>query len=92
MTPRSATHPPRSRFTRYQVPRASRPDADGHDRFYLFKKVSILRATYQIRLLLSKAEALGKRLELRVPPGCKLAPDLMALRREHPRTLCVERV
>lgn len=80
------------RFTRHQVPRGSLPDAETHDRIYLLKNVSRLHATYQVRLLLYKAEQANKKLVLRIPKACKLARDLTELRSEHPKTLAVERV
>ncbi len=80
------------RLTRHHVPRATRPDAETTTRLYLFKSVSVLRATYQIRLLLSQAEETGKKLIVRVPKACGLGKDLDELRREHAARLMVERV
>lgn len=81
-----------TRFTRHQVPRGTRPDAETHDRLYLLKNVSLLRATYQVRCLLERAQQTGKKLALRIPKTCKLGRDLVALRREHPKAIVVERV
>jgi hypothetical protein len=81
-----------SRFTRHQVPRATLPDLETHNRIYLIKNVSMLRATYQVRLLLYKAEHTGKKLVLRLPKACRLGRDLAELRREHATSIVVERV
>jgi hypothetical protein len=80
------------RFTRHQVPRGTRPDSETHDRIYLIKNVTLLHATYQVRLLLFKAEQTGKKLVLRIPKACKLGRDLAELRREHAASIVVERV
>lgn len=82
----------RLKHARHQIPRATLPDAETHDRLYLIKNVSMLRATYQVRLLLYRAEQSGKKLVLRLPRACKIAPDLTALRREHRNSMVVERV
>jgi hypothetical protein len=81
----------RYQFTRHQVPRGTLPDAETNERIYLLKNVSLLRATYQIRLLAFQAEQSGKKLVLRVPKACKLSPDLRALRRAC-SVILVERV
>jgi hypothetical protein len=81
-----------SRFTRHQVPRGTLPDAETHNRIYLIKNVSLLHATYQVRLLLYKAEQTGKKLVLRIPKACKLGRDLTELRREHAKSVVIERV
>lgn len=83
---------PTLRYTPHQVARGTRADAEKGDRLYLLKNVSMLRATYQIRLLLYMAQVARKKLVLRVPKICKLASDMTELRREHPNTLIVERV
>ena len=62
-----------------QAVRGARPDAETFDKVYLFKKVSILRATYQIRLLALHAGAAGKKLVLKVPPNCRFEASLDAL-------------
>jgi len=59
-------------------PRAALPDAETADAVYLVKNVSILRATYQIRLLAYLAAARGKRLVLKVPAACRFDPELAA--------------
>ncbi len=67
------------KYTRYQVPRSTVPDAETIDKIYLIKKVSLLRATYQIRLLAFKAEQTRKKLVLKVPKTCQFDASLKAL-------------
>jgi hypothetical protein len=83
---------PSCRFTRHQVPRGTLADLETPNRLYLMKNVSRMRATYQVRMLLCRAEEDGKKLVLRLPKTCKLGDDLVSLRREHPATIIVERV
>jgi hypothetical protein len=80
------------KYTRHQVPRGTRPDAEANNRMYLIKSASVLRATYQIRLLLYMAEKTRKKLVLRVRKDCRLAPDLAELRGEHSNTLLIEKM
>jgi hypothetical protein len=67
------------KFTRHQVPRGSRPDAETSDSIYLIKNVTVLRATYQIRLLAFKALESHKKLFLKVPLTCKFHSTLKSL-------------
>ena len=67
------------RFTKYQIPRAARADAETFNKIYLVKNVSFLRATYQIRLLTFKAVESGKKLILKVPQSCRLHATLKSL-------------
>ena len=66
-------------YTRHQVPRGSLPDAETNDKIYLIKKVSTLRATYQVRLLAFKATETRKKLILAVPRSCQFHRSLKAL-------------
>ena len=66
-------------YTRHQVPRGSLPDAETNDKIYLIKKVSTLRATYQVRLLAFKATQTRKKLILAVPRSCQFHQSLKAL-------------
>lgn len=81
----------RTRFTRHQVPRGTLPSAEVGNRLVLIKKVSLLRATYQVRLLLFRAQQEGKKLVLALPKSAKLSRGLSQLKREHRGTLVVER-
>ena len=67
------------KFTSGQVPRGARPDADVFNRMYLIKNVSMLRATYQIRLLAFKAIETGTTLIIRVPKSCQFDASLKLL-------------
>jgi hypothetical protein len=80
------------KYTRHQVPRGTLADAEVNKRIYLIKNVSILHATYQVRLLVYKAEQSAKKLVIRVPKTCKMARDLAELTREHSKSIVVERV
>ena len=67
------------KYTRHQVPRGSRPDAETTDKIYLIKNVSTLRATYQVRLLAFKALQSQKGLIIRVPRSCRFDSSLEGL-------------
>ncbi len=59
--------------------RGARPDAETASRIILIKRVSVLRATYQVRLLALKAAETGKSLILQVPPTCRFDASLQEL-------------
>jgi hypothetical protein len=80
------------RLTRHQVPRGTRPDAMDFNAFYLFKNVSRLAATYQIRLLAHRAAETGKKLILRVPGVCEVQPSLKRLIKDTGKVIFVEKV
>jgi len=73
-----------------QVPRGALPDAVTDDAVYVFKHVSTLRATYQVRLLTYLAASTKKKLILRVPRGFKPAPSLLALMEKAPGVIVIE--
>jgi hypothetical protein len=79
------------RYTRHQVARGSRPDADSHEALHLFKNVSYLRLTYQIRRLTYRALTERRRLVIRVPRSCSLDQALRAFQKEHSAALRIER-
>ncbi len=60
-------------------PRGARPDAEAPEAIFLIKRVSQLRATYQVRLLAFAARQRAQQLILIVPPACRFTPDLEAL-------------
>lgn len=78
------------KYTRSQVPRSARPDAEEFNRMYLVKNVSKLKATYQIRLLAFKAVDGGTKLVLRVPHSCEFDPELEKLIEKFPKALSRE--
>lgn len=70
------------RYTRQQVARGSRPDAEVGSKLYLLKKVPILHATYQVRLLAFRAQQEQKQLVIRGPAAFKAGPSLRDLMAE----------
>jgi len=79
------------RQTKHQVARGAFPDAQQGDKIFVFKNVSLLRATYQIRLLIFLASEAGKKLVLDIPQHCKLHPSLAQLVGEFPKTVQIQR-
>jgi hypothetical protein len=71
--------------------RGARPDAENPNELLLIKRVSELRATYQIRLLTSRAVREGKKLVIEVPKECKLHISLRDLTKRYPRNLTIAR-
>jgi hypothetical protein len=80
------------RYTRHQLARGARPDAVSGDEWYLFKNVSELRLTYQIRLLTFLAKERGVRLIVRAPKTTRLSTDLWTFVKANSPTLKIERV
>lgn len=66
-------------YTRHQVLRAARADAERFNTMYLVKLVSHLHATYQIRLLAFKAVQNHQKLVLKVPSKCTFSEALKEL-------------
>jgi hypothetical protein len=64
-------------YSKRGIPRGALPDAEDERHIYLFKNVSSLRATYQIRLLAFLAGSRGKTLLLCIPQRC--VPDASIL-------------
>jgi hypothetical protein len=79
------------RQTKHQVARGAFPDAQKGNDLYLFKHVSMLRATYQVRLLTYLASEAGKRLVINVPLHFKPHPTLSQLLKEFPKTIRIEK-
>jgi len=79
------------RYTKHQVARGTRPDAEILEGYLLIKPVSELRATYQIRLLAYRSIEKGKKLIIEVPKHCKVHPSLQDLVRVCGRTLVIRR-
>jgi len=57
----------------------------------LFKRVSELRATYQIRLLTYFAIRDGRKLVVEVPRECKVHSDLLELAKQYPKNVTIAR-
>ena len=70
----------KKRETKDGRPRAARYDAENDFGYYLFKSVSIIYPTYQIRLLAYLAFTENKRLVIRVPESCKLSDEFNRFR------------
>lgn len=70
--------------------RGTQADAETFDRIFLFKNVSGLRATYQIRLLALNAGAMGKKLVLKVPRSCRFDDSLEGLIQAMPEVILRE--
>jgi hypothetical protein len=73
------------------IPRGTRPDAVTADRIKIFKNVSRLRATYQVRLLSYMAAKNGKVLEIIVPQRCIIDPTLNRLLEDYDGTVTIVR-
>lgn len=80
------------RYTRHQTPRGTRADAEQGHKLYLFKNVSSLHATYQIRLLTYRAQQEGKKLVIRVPKHCRKEDSLAKHMKAHPDLVVWEKV
>ena len=80
------------RYTKHQVPRGARADAEQGDALFLLKNVSSLRLTYQIRLLTFRATDTGRRLTIRVPTRCIIHPSLRDFQRDHSKVIRIEKV
>jgi len=80
------------RYTPHQVARGSRPDAVAGNMWYLIKAASLVRLTYQIRILTFMATERGARLVIRVPKSSRVSPDLRAFVKANSRVLKVEKV
>ena len=77
------------KMTKQQVARGARPDGETFDKLVLIKKVSELRATYQIRLLTYRAVEERKKLVIDVPKDCKVHDDLKILAKEYSRNVSI---
>lgn len=80
------------KYTRHQVARGARPDAETNDALFLIKNVSLLRLTYQIRLLAFRASEIRKKLIIELPKACRLHPALKSFVDEHSKFIRVTRV
>jgi hypothetical protein len=78
------------RYARHQVVRGTRPDAEVGNNLYLLKKVSILHATYQVRMLAFRAQRERKQLIIRVPPNFQPGASLAALLADLKDTIRIE--
>ena len=72
-------------------PRGTRPDAETDNKAILIKRVSGLRATYQIRLLAFLALQRGMTLVIEVPKECVIHKSLSDLIVQLPAVIRIER-
>jgi len=79
------------RYTKHQSARGAFPDGQKDKEIYLFKNVSTLRATYQVRLLVFMASEAGRKLVIDVPQHFKPHPSLSRLLNEFPKTIRIEK-
>jgi len=79
------------RYTRHQVARGTRPDAETREALYLIKAASSLRLTYQIRLLAFYARESRRKLVLRIRRSCAVEAGLARFAKEHSRIVKIER-
>lgn len=79
------------RYTHHQVARGARPDAVSGADWYLFKNVSKLRLTYQIRLLTFLATERGARVVIWIPKSALLSNDLRDFIKENSKVLAIKR-
>ena len=79
------------KYTRHQVARGSRADAEVDGALYLLKRVKVLHATYQVRLLTYRAQKEGLVLVIRVPSGFRPGRSLEKLRNSFPGVIRIER-
>jgi len=80
------------RYTKHQVARGARADAERQGALYLLKNVSELRLTYQIRLLTYRASEIRKKLVVRLPKHSTVHYSLRDFCSEHRKTVRIERV
>ena len=83
---------PRFRYGKFQTPRGAVADAEARGRIYVFKNVSELGLTYQVRLLTYRAIQEQRKLILRVPKSSRLSAALGAFVRAHRSNVQIERV
>jgi len=77
--------------TKHQVARGARADGEVCGKMLLIKRVSEMRATYQVRLLAYRASCEGKKLVIDIPKECKVHRTLRDLIEQLPRTIQVAR-
>jgi len=80
------------RYTKHQVPRGTRADAERNGAMFLIKNVSTMRLTYQIRLLTLRAVETRRKLLIDVPAICKVHPMLREFVRQHSKFVRIEKV
>jgi hypothetical protein len=80
------------RYTKHQVARGTRADAEDNNRLFLIKAVSMLRLTYQIQLLTYLACESHRKLVIQVPFRCSLHWTLRNYINDHSSYIVIKRV
>lgn len=80
------------RYTKHQIARGARADAETSSKLYLLKNTSELRLTYQIRLLVLQAQETTRTLVIQVPKHCKVHDSLHDFAKGIAPTLRIEKV
>jgi hypothetical protein len=80
------------RTTHSRLPRGARPDGITEDAAHLIKLVSVLRLTYQIRLLTFLTGERWGQLVIHVPSDCRVSDRLERFLTEHPAAVRIERL
>ncbi len=81
----------RVKYTKHQVARGARADGEDHSFLYLIKNVSMLRLTYQIRLLTFRAFDTRRKLIIRIPEASKVHSTLHEFQKQHSKVIRIER-
>jgi hypothetical protein len=68
------------------------PDAESYAKVYLLKCTSVLRLTYQIRLLAFRAAESQRLLVIQVPRSCHIGNDLQQFAKQHRTHVRIEKV
>ncbi|SHG56683.1 hypothetical protein [Flavobacterium defluvii] len=79
------------KYTKHQVTRTAKADIFSNNKRYLIKCCYELRATYQIKILLSDAISKKGQLIIKVKKECLLKNDLKQLMKENKSHIKVER-
>ena len=82
----------RYKYTKHQVARGALPDAQDARRICIVKNVSVLRATYELRLLTFLASEAGKKLVIVVPKSSIPDKGLSRLITEFSKTIMLEQM
>lgn len=80
------------RYTKHQVARTTRPDAERNGVLYLIKACSALRLTYQIYLMTYIAISQDRKLVIDVPKRCQLSSALRDWQKKHSQVIRVRKV
>lgn len=78
------------RYTKHQVARGARADAETNSKIYLIKNVDRLCLSYQIRLLTVMAIETKRKLMLKVPASCRFDTELSQFVRQNKRAIARE--